>query len=69
MTFHIGGFFVLENIRILALLCSIGSILIVLGIILDISPIIQIIMLILGLVICCICMVGLGKAMLREKSK
>ncbi|RUL49134.1 hypothetical protein [Lysinibacillus antri] len=58
-----------NNLSGLALLCSTGSILVVLGIILKIPPIFQIILLIIGLALCIIGIFSLAKMLLGEKSK
>lgn len=59
----------INNLSALALLCSTGSILVVLGIILKIPPIFQIILLVIGLVLCMISIFSLAKIFLSEKSK
>ena len=59
----------LNSFSVLALLCSTGSILVVLGIILTIPAIWQLLMLIIGLTLCGIGIFGVIKVLLSEKSK
>ncbi|QCR30767.1 hypothetical protein [Lysinibacillus sp. SGAir0095] len=59
----------LNSFSLLALLCSTGSILVVLGIILTIPAIWQLIMLIGGLILCGIGIFGVTRLLLSEKGK
>lgn len=59
----------LKKLWVLALLCSTGSILVVLGTILKVHAILQLIMLLCGLILCTIGIFALIKSLLDEKSK
>ncbi len=59
----------LNSFKILALLCSTGSILVVLGTILKIPAIAQLIMLFVGLILCGIGIFGVTKLLLSEKGR
>lgn len=58
-----------NNLWILALFCSTGSILVVLGTILKIPAILQVIMIIFGLILCGIGIFRLSKYLLGEEKK
>ncbi|MDN4495369.1 hypothetical protein [Ureibacillus aquaedulcis] len=58
-----------NSFSILALLCSTGSILVVLGIILTIPVGLQLFMLIVGLILCGIGIFGVTKLLLSEKGR
>lgn len=58
-----------NNFRMLALLCSTGSILVVLGIILTIPAMWQLIMLLIGLILCGMGLFGVTKLLLSEKGR
>ncbi|KGR77559.1 hypothetical protein [Ureibacillus sinduriensis] len=58
-----------NSFSFLALLCSTGSILVVLGIILTIPAIWQLLMLIVGLILCGIGIFCISKILLSEKGK
>ena len=60
-------FFMLNSFKLLALLCSTGSILVVLGIILTIPAVWQLVMLLMGLILCGIGIFGVTRLLLSEK--
>lgn len=62
-------FIMLNSFMLLALLCSTGSILVVLGTILTIPVVAQLIMLITGLILCGIGIFGVSKLLLSEKGR